>query len=66
MATTPAKPIDPRFDYGLPVIAANGVPVEAVSDLWEAGETAEEIAYEYDMAPEQVGSLCHAVVRSAA
>ncbi|MFC7257841.1 MULTISPECIES: DUF433 domain-containing protein [Streptomyces] len=58
--------IDPRFGHGLPVIAANRVPVKAVTDLWEAGETIEEIAYEYDMTPEQVDSLCHAVVRLAA
>ncbi|AXG55972.1 hypothetical protein SLCG_4817 [Streptomyces lincolnensis] len=58
--------IDPRFGHGLPVIAANRVPVKAVTDLWEAGETVEEIAYEYDMTPEQVDSVCHAVVRLAA
>ncbi|MFF4506232.1 DUF433 domain-containing protein [Streptomyces sp. NPDC001401] len=58
--------IDSRFGHGLPVIAANRVPVTAVTDLWEAGETVEEIAYEYDMTPEQVDSLCHAMVRLAA
>ncbi|NUK52681.1 DUF433 domain-containing protein [Streptomyces lunaelactis] len=58
--------IDPRFGRGLPVIAANRVPVKAVTDLWEAGETVEDIAYEFDMTPEQVDSLCHAVVRLAA
>ncbi|MCX4823927.1 DUF433 domain-containing protein [Streptomyces sp. NBC_01142] len=58
--------IDPRFGRGLPVIAANRVPVKAVTDLWEAGETVEDIAYEFDMTPEQVDSLCHAVVHLAA
>lgn len=58
--------IDPRFGRGLPVIAANRVPVKAVTDLWEAGETVEDIAYEFDMTPEEVDSLCHAVVRLAA
>ncbi|WLW53070.1 DUF433 domain-containing protein [Streptomyces sp. YU58] len=58
--------IDSRFGHGLPVIAANRVPVKAVTDLWEAGETVEEIAYEYDMTPKQVDSVCHAVVRLAA
>jgi hypothetical protein len=33
---------------------------------WAAGETVEDIAYEFDMTPEQVDSLCHAVVRLAA
>jgi uncharacterized protein (DUF433 family) len=58
--------IDPRFGHGLPVIAANRVSVKAVTDLWEAGESVEDIAYEFDMTPEQVDSLCHAVVRLAA
>ncbi|MEV4681004.1 DUF433 domain-containing protein [Streptomyces kurssanovii] len=58
--------IDPRFGHGLPVIAANRVPVKAVTDLWEAGETVEDIAYEFDMRPEQVDSLCDAVVHLAA
>lgn len=58
--------IDPRFGHGLPVIAANRVAVKAVTDLWEAGETVEDIAYDFDMTPEQVDALCHAVVRLAA
>ncbi|GAA4776628.1 MULTISPECIES: DUF433 domain-containing protein [Streptomyces] len=58
--------IDPRFGRGLPVIAANRVPVKAVTDLWEAGESIEDIAYEFDMAPEQVAAVCEAVVHLAA
>ncbi|WP_327290389.1 DUF433 domain-containing protein [Streptomyces sp. NBC_01198] len=58
--------IDPRFGHGLPVVSANRVPVKAVIDLWEAGESVEDIAYEYDMEPDQVDELCRAVVRLAA
>lgn len=58
--------IDPRFGRGLPVVAANRVPVQAITDLWEAGETVEDIAYDFDMTAEQVGALCEAVVRLAA
>ncbi|MFC4035967.1 DUF433 domain-containing protein [Streptomyces polygonati] len=58
--------IDPRFGHGLPVVAANRVPVKAVTDLWEAGESIEDIAYEYDMDPDQVDELCRAVVLLAA
>ncbi|MEH0424077.1 DUF433 domain-containing protein [Streptomyces sp. B21-083] len=53
--------IDPRFGHGLPVIAENRVPVGAVMGLRAAGETVEAIAYEYDITPEQVDSLCQAV-----
>ncbi|MER6772926.1 DUF433 domain-containing protein [Streptomyces bacillaris] len=58
--------IDPRFGHGLPVIEANRVPVKALTDLWEAGESVEDIAYEYDMEPEQVDAVRQAVVRLAA
>lgn len=64
-ATVPVV-IDPRFGHGLPVIEANRVPVKALTDLWEAGESVEDIAYEYEMEPEQVDALCRAVVRLAA
>ena len=57
--------IDPRFGHGLPVVAANRVTVQAITDLWEAGESVKDIAYDYDMTPEQVGVVCHATVRLA-
>lgn len=41
--------IGPRFGHGLPVIATNRVTVKAVTDLWEAGESVGDIAYEYGM-----------------
>jgi uncharacterized protein (DUF433 family) len=37
-----------------------------VVDLWAAGETIEDIAYEYGMEPAQVDALWQAVVRLAA
>ncbi|WP_416982691.1 DUF433 domain-containing protein [Streptomyces sp. T028] len=58
--------IDPRFGHGRPVVAANRVAVDAITDLWEAGESVEDIAYGFDMTPEQVDALCQAVVRLAA
>ncbi|MBE4735054.1 MULTISPECIES: DUF433 domain-containing protein [Streptomyces] len=58
--------IDPRFGHGLPVVAANRVTVQAITDLWEAGESVENIAYDYDMTPEQVDALCQAVVQLVA
>jgi uncharacterized protein (DUF433 family) len=58
--------IDPRFGHGRPVVAANRVAVNAITDLWESGESVEDIAYDFDMTPEQVDALCRAVVRLAA
>lgn len=48
------------------MVAANRVTVQAIADLWEAGESVEDIAYDYDMTPEQVDELCRAVVHLAA
>ncbi|MEV7388697.1 MULTISPECIES: DUF433 domain-containing protein [unclassified Streptomyces] len=58
--------IDPRFGHGRPVVAANRVALKAITDMWEAGETLEDIAYDYDMTPGQVDALCRAVVHLAA
>ncbi|MEU6227149.1 DUF433 domain-containing protein [Streptomyces sp. NPDC047042] len=58
--------IDLRFGHGLPVVAANRVAVNAITDLWEAGESVEDIAYDFDMTREQVDALCRAVVRLGA
>ncbi|MFJ9585762.1 DUF433 domain-containing protein [Streptomyces acidicola] len=57
--------IDPGFGHGRPVVAANRVAVSTITDLWEAGESIADIAYDVDMTPEQVDALCRAVVRLA-
>jgi uncharacterized protein (DUF433 family) len=49
--------IDPRFGWGSPVIESNRVPVEAVANLWLAGESIHSVAYEYDLRDEQVESI---------
>jgi uncharacterized protein (DUF433 family) len=50
--------IDPRFGWGAPVVEATKVPVDAVVDLWLAGESLENVAYEYDMTRDQVEAIC--------
>ncbi|MGH3858030.1 DUF433 domain-containing protein [Actinokineospora sp.] len=50
--------IDPRFGWGTPVVQSTKVPVDAVVDLWLAGEPLEAVAYEYDMTREQVEAIC--------
>jgi uncharacterized protein (DUF433 family) len=52
--------IDPRFGWGAPVVEATKVPVDAVVDLWLAGESIDDVAYEYDMTREQVEAICRA------
>lgn len=58
--------IDPRFGWGAPVIESNHVPVDAVVDMWLAGDSLEEVAYEYDLTPEQAESICRAAQRVVA
>lgn len=57
--------IDPRFGWGAPVVESTKVPVDAVVDLWFAGESLEDVAYEYDMTREQVEAICRAAARAA-
>lgn len=52
--------IDPRFGWGAPVIEATKVPVDAVVALWLAGESLADVAYEYDMTPDQAEAICRA------
>jgi uncharacterized protein (DUF433 family) len=52
--------IDPRFGWGAPVIEATKVPVDAVVELWLAGESLADVAYEYDMTPDQAEAICRA------
>ena len=52
--------IDPRFGWGAPVVESSKVPVDAVVDLWLAGESLEDVAYEYGMTREQVEAICRA------
>ncbi|MFI6101830.1 DUF433 domain-containing protein [Lentzea sp. NPDC051213] len=58
--------IDPRFGWGAPVIESNHVPVDAVVDMWLAGDSLEEVAYEYDLTTEQAESICRAAQRVVA
>jgi uncharacterized protein (DUF433 family) len=57
--------IDPRFGWGAPVVQSTNVPVDAVVDLWLAGESLEDVAYEYDMTRDQVEAICRAASRAA-
>jgi uncharacterized protein (DUF433 family) len=57
--------INPSFSGGSPVVESTKVPVDAVVDLWIAGESLEDVAYEYDMSRDQVEAICRAAARTA-
>ena len=54
--------IDPRFGWGEPVVESSKVPVQAIVDLWLAGESLEVVANEYEMTREQVEAICRVAV----
>jgi uncharacterized protein (DUF433 family) len=58
--------IDPRFGWGAPVVESTKVPVDAVVDLWFAGESLDDVAFEYDMTRDQVEAICRAAASTAA
>ncbi len=46
--------IDPRLSFGRPVIAGISIPTQAIAERYEAGESPESIAYDYDCDLSQV------------
>jgi uncharacterized protein (DUF433 family) len=46
--------LDPSIRFGKPVIAAKGVPTDIIAELYNAGDSIEDIAYEYDCTPLQI------------
>jgi uncharacterized protein (DUF433 family) len=58
--------IDPRFAWGRPVLQTSKVPVGAIVDLWQAGESLDTVAEEYGLTRDQAEGICRAAaLRSA-
>jgi uncharacterized protein (DUF433 family) len=58
--------LDSRFGWGQPVLATSKVPVDAIVDLFYAGESVEAIAEEYKATTGQVEAILRVVARRAA
>lgn len=58
--------IDPRFAWGSPIIESNRVPVDAVVNLWRAGESITTVADEYGLTYEQAEAICRTATEPAA
>jgi len=58
--------IDPRFAWGAPVVEANRVPVDAVVNMWQAGESIHTVAGEYGLSDDQVEEICRTALGTAA
>jgi len=46
--------VDPDYGFGLPVIRGSGVRTEVVAERSRAGDSREEIAYDFGVGPEEV------------
>ncbi len=52
--------MDPDYAFGQLVLATEKVPVEAIVNLWRAGEPMETVADEYELDRTTVEDLCRA------
>jgi uncharacterized protein (DUF433 family) len=46
--------VDPDFGFGLPVVEGVGVRTEIIAERYRAGDSAEEIVYDFDVTPKQI------------
>ncbi|WP_072622729.1 DUF433 domain-containing protein [Spirulina major] len=46
--------IDPRYSFGKPIITATGVPTDVLAEFYNAGDTIEDLAADYECTPAQV------------
>jgi uncharacterized protein (DUF433 family) len=46
--------VDPDYGFGLPVIEGTGVRTEIIAERHRAGDSIDEIAYDFDVTPEQI------------
>jgi uncharacterized protein (DUF433 family) len=46
--------VDPDYGFGLPVVEGIGVRTEIIAERYRAGDTTDEIAYDFDVTPKQI------------
>jgi uncharacterized protein (DUF433 family) len=46
--------VDPDYGFGLPVIMGSGVRTETIAEQIEAGDTVEQVSYDFNVTPEQI------------
>jgi uncharacterized protein (DUF433 family) len=51
--------LDPSIRFGKPVIAGKGVPTGIIAELYNAGDSIDDIADEYDCTPLQIKAAIH-------
>ena len=46
--------VDPDYGFGLPVVEGVGVRTEIIAERYRAGDSIDEIAYDFDVTPKQI------------
>ncbi len=58
--------VDPRVAFGLPLVVRGGARVEDLVDRFVAGDTLADIAFDFDVPPEEVEDVIRVATRTAA
>lgn len=58
--------VDPRVAFGLPLVIHGGARVEDLVDRFVAGDTLADIAFDFDVPPEEVEDVIRVATRTAA
>lgn len=46
--------VDPDYGFGLPVVEGNGVRTEIIAERHRAGDSTDQISYDFDVTPRQI------------
>jgi uncharacterized protein (DUF433 family) len=46
--------IDPRVQFGRPVLVGTGIPTEVIADRFKAGEALDDLARDYGRTPDEI------------
>ena len=58
--------VDPTMAFGLPLVVHGGARVEDLVDRFVAGDSVADIAYDFDVPPEEVEDVIRVATRTAA
>lgn len=58
--------VDPKIAFGLPLVVNGGARVEDLVDRFVAGDSVAEIAYDFEVPPEEVEDVIRVATRTAA
>jgi uncharacterized protein (DUF433 family) len=58
--------VDPKIAFGLPLVVHGGARVEDLVDRFVAGDSVADIAYDFDVPPEEVEDVISVATRTAA